>query len=221
VREGDEETPSARTWIPARGGVRGLAEALDSCRGCELWADATQAVPGHGPARADLMIIGEQPGDREDRAGEPFVGPAGRLLREVMDELGVPPGSVFLTNAVKHFRHRGAPGKRRIHEPPAVRHVSACSPWLAEELARVKPSGVVLLGAVAASAVLGREFRVSEQRGVVLPWPDDRVRRPAWVLATVHPAAVLRSKARREERVRFSADLGVAFEQLRRRPEDA
>lgn len=215
-----DELRSAQDWIPEGGGVRGLAAALPSCRACELWSDAIQVVPGAGPARAELMLIGEQPGDIEDQEGKPFVGPAGRLLREVLDEVGMPPESVFLTNAVKHFRHRGTRGKRRIHEKPAVRHVSACAPWLAEELNRVRPRGVVLLGAVAATAVLGREFKVTEQRGTVLPWPDDRVQRPEWVVATVHPSAVLRSETRDEDRVRFAADLRVAWEALGRGERD-
>ncbi|MGN6160830.1 MAG: UdgX family uracil-DNA binding protein [Marmoricola sp.] len=207
-------TSSAYEWIPEGGGVRGLAQALPCCRACELWSDAIQVVPGRGPARAELMLVGEQPGDIEDQEGEPFVGPAGKLLRDVLSGEGLDPASVYLTNAVKHFRHRGTRGKRRIHQRPAVRHISACAPWLAEEINRVKPRGVVVLGAVAASAVLGPDFKVTAERGRILPWPDEQARRPVWVLATVHPSAVLRSENRLEERARFADDLRVAIEEL-------
>ena len=215
----DDGVPAVRAadyWIPDRGGVRGLAEALPSCRACELWSDAIQVVPGQGPARAELMLVGEQPGDEEDHQGKPFVGPAGKLLRDVLTSEGVSPESVYLTNAVKHFRHQGTRGKRRIHQRPAVRHISACAPWLAEEINRVRPRGVVLLGAVATSAVLGPDFKVTALRGRLLPWPDEQAGSPAWVLATVHPSAVLRSQTRVEDRARFADDLRVAIEELAR-----
>lgn len=205
---------TADDWIPDGGGVRGLAKALPCCRACELWSDAIQVVPGQGPARAELMLVGEQPGDAEDHEGKPFVGPAGKLLREVLSSEGIDPESAYLTNAVKHFRHRGTRGKRRIHQRPAVRHISACAPWLAEEINRVTPRGIVLLGAVATSAVLGPDVKVTEQRGQVLPWPDEQTRAPAWVLVTVHPSAVLRSQNRVEDRARFAADLQVAIKEL-------
>lgn len=171
---------SAKTIAPLR-------EAAASCRGCELWREATQTVFGEGPEHSRLMLVGEQPGDQEDRQGHPFVGPAGRVLEQALDEAGIDRRRVYLTNAVKHFRFTRR-GKRRLHEKPNAAQVRACRPWLDAEIAVVRPALIVLLGATAALAVMGPAFRVSKQRGEVLESP---VGIP--VLATVHPSSILRA----------------------------
>src|SRR5215210_2228049 len=188
------DRPGAEAWVPADPTLQALQEAVDGCRGCELYADATQGVMGDGPADAELMLIGEQPGDQEDRAGEPFVGPAGRLLDQALTDAGIDPGSVFRTNAVKHFRFSGTRGKQRIHKGPGRAHVAACQPWLLAELDLVQPRGAVLLGATAGQAVFGASFRVGATRGQRLDWPEDGAAlasRPEWVVPTVHPSSVL------------------------------
>ena len=202
----------AQRWVPAGGGVRALAQALDACRGCDLWAGALQAVPGRGPARADLVLVGEQPGDVEDQQGEAFVGPAGKLLDSALEASGIDVDGVYLTNAVKHFRHEGTRGKRRIHKSPSRTHVVACEPWLDAELERIRPRGVVVLGSVAASAVFGPGFKVTQERGHVLDWPAEHLlaHQPEWVLATVHPSSVLRSDDRETAFRALVADLGQA-----------
>jgi len=182
------ERPGAQRWVPADGDVDRLRGAAPGCRGCELWADATQVVFSTGPADASLMLVGEQPGDHEDREGEPFVGPAGRLLDEALAAAGLSGPEVYLTNAVKHFRFEER-GKRRLHKKPAVAHITACRPWLDAELAAVSPRVVVALGATAARAVLGHEVRITEVRGQVV------ARGPA-VLVTTHPSAVVRLRGR-------------------------
>lgn len=201
----------AQPWVPERPSLKSLTAAIQGCRGCELWRDATQAVMGAGPRRAALMLVGEAPGDREDQEGRPFVGPAGRLLDQALTEAGIDPAGVYRTNAVKHFRFSGLRGKRRIHESPGRRHVVACNPWLEAELQTILPAGVVLLGATAGQAVFGSGFRLSSERGRVLEWPADGTgaARP-WLLATTHPAAVLRSRHRRDDLSRLVADLAVA-----------
>lgn len=206
------ERPGAQQWVPDRLSLRALREASQDCRGCELYQDATQAVMGDGPLRAGLMVVGEQPGDKEDLAGEPFVGPAGRLLDWALDEAGIDPGSVFRTNAVKHFRFAGTRGKQRIHKSPSRVHVAACGPWLVAELTLVRPTGVVLLGSTAGQAVFGPDFRVGTCRGRLLEWPAeyDVRRAPDWVLATTHPSAVLRSRRRDEDLAALVADLKLA-----------
>jgi uracil-DNA glycosylase len=195
-----EPPPGART-------VAKLAAAAATCRACELWKDATQTVFGEGPERARLMLVGEQPGDQEDRQGHPFVGPAGRLLEQALDEAGIDRRQVYLTNAVKHFRWTRR-GKRRLHEKPNAAQVRACRPWLEAEVAAVRPALIVLLGATAAQAVIGPAFRVSKQHGVVLESPLG-VR----VLATVHPSSILRatdSDSRDAAMSSFIADLMLA-----------
>ena len=189
-----------------------LRAAVDSCRGCELYADATQGVMGDGPEDARLMLVGEQPGEQEDRAGEPFVGPAGRLLDEALNDAGIDPESVFRTNVVKHFRWEGTRGKQRIHKGPSRVHVAACQPWLLAELDLVRPRGVVLLGATAGQAVYGARFRVGAVRGQRLDWPDlpGPAESPGWAVPTVHPSSILRSRQRSEDMATFVADLKVA-----------
>jgi DNA polymerase len=198
--------------VPERLSLRALQEAVQECRGCELYEDATQAVMGEGRVSADLVLVGEQPGDQEDRRGHPFVGPAGRLLDRALADAGIDPERVFTTNAVKHFRFQGTRGKQRIHKSPSSVHVTACGPWLLAELALVRPRGVVLLGATAGKAVHGPSFRVGAARGVLQRWPTDAAPRhaPGWTLATTHPSAVLRSRDRDADYAAFVADLRVA-----------
>jgi uracil-DNA glycosylase len=166
-------------------------------------------------------VLGEQPGDQEDRQGEPFVGPAGRLLDRALDEAGINPAHVFRTNVVKHFRFSGTRGKQRIHRSPSQVHVTACGPWLLAELELVAPVGVVLLGATAGKAVYGSSFRVGETRGKRQEWPDTLggvpvgEPRPRWVLPTTHPSAVLRSRDRDRDYASFVDDLRAAAEALR------
>jgi DNA polymerase len=183
---------------------------------------------GEGPPDAPLMVLGEQPGDKEDLAGEPFVGPAGRLLDRALEEAGVPPASVFRTNVVKHFRFSGTRGKQRIHKSPSRVHVAACGPWLVAELAVVRPEGVVVLGGTAGKALFGSSFRVGEMRGRLVDWPEvagtepsptstptsTPAWTPSWVLPTTHPSAVLRSRNRDEDLAALVADLRVAAEAL-------
>lgn len=183
---GDEERPGAEGFLPAERDLESLRAAATGCRGCELYRDATQVVFSAGRPRAALMLVGEQPGDREDVEGEPFVGPAGRILDQALGDAGIDRDDVYVTNAVKHFRfHRQ--GKRRIHEKPAVGNIVACHPWLEAELAVVQPRVVVCLGATAGRSVLGRTTRITEERGHVQQSPDGQA-----VLVTTHPSALLR-----------------------------
>jgi uracil-DNA glycosylase family protein len=211
-----EDRPGAQAWVPVHADLDALRSAAQDCRGCELYRDATQAVIGEGPVDAPLMALGEQPGDKEDIAGEPFVGPAGKLLDRALEEAGLDPASVFRTNVVKHFRFAGTRGKQRIHKSPSRVHVSACGPWLVAELALVRPRGVVVLGGTAGKALFGSGFRVGETRGKLVDWPsgfpvDDP---PAWVMPTTHPSAVLRSRQRDEDLAALVADLRVAVSAL-------
>lgn len=194
----------AEHYLPARGGLAAMREAIGSCRGCDLYRDATHAVFGAGPAPARLLLAGEQPGDVEDRRGEPFVGPAGRVLDDALTEAGIERGEAYVTNVVKHFRFRlDERGTRRIHRTPSRTEIVACRPWLAAEIREVSPEVVVCLGATAAKAVLGPQFRVTRERGQLLDLPaeldgGDGPRRRA-VLATIHPSAVLRSDSAERE----------------------
>jgi uracil-DNA glycosylase family protein len=179
---------SAAEYLPERRSLAALREAVQSCRGCGLWEHATQAVIGEGRRAADLMIVGEQPGDQEDRRGKPFVGPAGRLLDEALEEAGIDRTRAYVTNAVKHFKWKGR-GKRRIHQKPSWSELAACRPWLEAELEFVKPRVLVCLGASAAQSLLGRQFRVTRERGI--PLDSDLAE---YVVATIHPSAVLRAQ---------------------------
>ena len=184
-----------------------LREAAAGCQACDLYENATQTVFGEGTPNARMMLVGEQPGDREDIEGKPFVGPAGRILDEGLEAAGIDRSRVYLTNAVKHFRFTRR-GKRRLHEKPNATQIRACKPWLEAELAVVKPHIVVLLGATAAQAVMGPAFRVSKQRGEVMPSPLGTP-----VLATVHPSSILRATdepSRKAAMASFVADLKVA-----------
>lgn len=202
----DVERPGAQRWVPEGGDVDALRDAAPACRGCELWAPATQVVFSEGPADAAVMLVGEQPGDKEDLAGEPFVGPAGRVLHEALAAAGLDPERVYVTNAVKHFRFEQR-GKRRIHRTPLVTHLRACVPWLEAEIAAVRPRVVVALGATAARGVLGRTVAVGEERGHVVE-ADGRA-----VVVTAHPSSVLRLRDRAEREAAVAAivdDLRVA-----------
>jgi uracil-DNA glycosylase family protein len=195
---------TAEAFVPEGAALDELRRAVQACRGCPLFEDTTQAVFGEGPGDARILIVGEQPGDIEDRRGHPFVGPAGKVLDRALHAAGLDRSAVYLTNAVKHFKHRpGAPGKRRIHQTPDRTEIVACRPWLVAEFARVRPQRVVVLGATAAKALLGPSFRVTREHGVPLPWPAS-AERPAdfpaadgaVLVATIHPSAVLRADDR-------------------------
>jgi len=203
---------SAEPHVPADADLAGLRAAAAKCHGCDLYRDATQTVFGAGPPGARLVLVGEVPGDQEDREGEPFVGPAGRLLDRLLDEAGIDRAEVYLTNAVKHFKFtRPERGKRRIHKTPSRTEIVACRPWLDAELNLVRPELVVALGAVAAKSLLGQDFRVTKDRGKLLKTPDGSVP----VLATVHPSSVLRSKEREKAYQEMLADLTSAARALR------
>jgi uracil-DNA glycosylase len=208
-------TQTAAPWVPEHADVAELRQAATDCRGCELWKPATQVVFSAGNPKAPLALVGEQPGDVEDRQGIPFVGPAGRLLQDALDEAGVPREDVYVTNAVKHFRFTER-GKRRIHATPQVSHIKACLPWLEAELTLVDPALIVCLGATAARALLGSSFRVTKQRGQVLELATPVGIRP--VLATVHPSAVLRAAGedRDEAFAGLVADLRTARDAVTR-----
>ena len=179
---------TAAPWVPAHGGLTALRQAARACRGCELWRNATQTVFGEGPAHPEVMLVGEQPGDKEDLAGHPFVGPAGRLLDEARAAVGIDRRQVYVTNAVKHFKWERSSGKRRIHAKPNQLEIQACRPWLEAELSVLRPKVLVCLGSTAAQALLGRSFRVTVHRGEWVPSPL-----ASHVLATVHPSSILRA----------------------------
>lgn len=195
---------SAADFLPARRTLRSLREAAAHCRGCDLYKDATQTVFGEGRAHAPLIFVGEQPGDHEDKEGHPFVGPAGKLLRRAMLDAQIDEELVYITNAVKHFKFVQR-GKRRIHAKPKTIEVRACTPWLVEEIAAVRPVLVVALGATAAQALHGPAFRLTQHRGEVLASPL-----APHVVATVHPSSILRAAddgSRAAELAAFVADL--------------
>ena len=182
------KAPTAEPFLPDRRTLSALREAAPGCRGCDLYRDATQTVFGEGQAKAELMLVGEQPGDQEDRQGRPFVGPAGRLLDRALEEAGIDRSLVYVTNAVKHFKWVPR-GKRRIHKNPAAEEVRACRPWLDAEIDAVRPKVIAALGATAARAIIGPTFRVTQQRGEFVETPL-----PALVTATVHPSSILRAE---------------------------
>jgi uracil-DNA glycosylase len=198
---------SAAKYLPSRLSLASLREAAADCRACPLWRTGTQTVFGEGRKASRLVLVGEQPGDQEDLAGKPFVGPAGRLLDEALEEAGIARADTYLTNAVKHFKWEPR-GKRRIHQRPAASEIAACRPWLEAELEVVKPQVLVCLGAVAAQALLGRGVRVTRDRGRPLESELAVV-----TFATVHPSSILRApdeQSRRRERALFVDDLRVA-----------
>ncbi|WIE54528.1 UdgX family uracil-DNA binding protein [Curtobacterium sp. MCBD17_003] len=208
----DVERPGAQEWVPEHPDLTALRAAAPACHGCELHREGTQVVFSAGSAEARIMLVGEQPGDQEDRAGEPFVGPAGRLLASAVERAGIDRSTVYVTNAVKHFHHEQR-GKRRIHQKPSVAHVVACHPWLEAELAVVRPEVVVALGATAARSVLGRSVTIGRERGR-LQELDDGSR----LLVTTHPSALLRMPDEDARHAAFDelvADLRTAAGALR------
>ena len=207
-----ESERGAAPFVPKTSSVRVLKVAAHECRGCDLYKTATQVVFGAGPRAARVMFVGEQPGDQEDRQGEPFVGPAGAMLDKALEAAGIPRGQVYVTNAVKHFKWEPR-GKRRIHKKPRASEIKACRPWLEAELRAVSPAIVVCLGATAAQSVFGSQFKLTQQRGRVLP--SSLAPR---VVATIHPSAVLRapdSEGRDQAFKMLVADLKVVTKALR------
>jgi uracil-DNA glycosylase len=216
-----EAPVGAQQWVPSEPtSIDQLKSAAAGCEGCELYADATQTVFGRGAPHASVVFVGEQPGDVEDQQGLPFVGPAGRLLREAVDDAGIDPSDVYITNAVKHFRFE-LRGKRRIHQTPGPAHITACRPWLVSEFALLKPKVVVMLGATAGKALLGPSFRVTQSRGRLMPWPasaqhpEDFPVDEVQALATIHPSAVLRADDRETAYRSLVDDLKVAAAAVR------
>jgi uracil-DNA glycosylase len=203
---------SAAEFLPGRLSLPALREAAAACKGCRLWELGTQTVFGEGPEDALAMFVGEAPGDQEDKQGRPFVGPAGRVLDEALEAVGIDRSTTYLTNAVKHFKWQ-ARGKRRIHQKPSWTEITACRPWLEAELAAVRPRVLVLLGATAAQSLLGREFRVTQHRGELLA--SDLAHA---VTATVHPSSILRGEPEEREAsfAAFMDDLKVVAELLER-----
>lgn len=206
TRPPPDEIPGAERFLPALHTLPALRAAVAGCHGCPLYRAATHAVFGEGDASARVMLIGEVPGDSEDLAGRPFVGPAGKVLDDALAAAAIPRGDTYVTNAVKHFKYTRR-GKRRIHDKPTRYEIAACHPWLGAELEVVAPDIVVLLGATAAQALLGRSFRVTQARGEVLS-----TELATYTFATVHPASVLRAPdevTRHEARGEFFADIAL------------
>ncbi|QPP07143.1 UdgX family uracil-DNA binding protein [Streptomyces bathyalis] len=215
---GPEDDYTAEPFLPSgsrsgKAGLDALRRAAADCRGCPLHRDATQTVFGKGSAPARVLLLGEQPGDQEDRRGEPFVGPAGRILDDALEEAGIDPAQSYVTNAVKHFKWEypsGGRGKRRIHKAPTLREMTACGPWLAAEVDLVRPEVLVVLGATAGKALFGSSFRVTKERGLLMErevYGEERR-----IVATIHPSAVLRTDPEDREDVRngLVSDLRVA-----------
>jgi DNA polymerase len=191
---------SAADFLPQRLNLTSLRRAAAGCRGCDLYKDATQTVFGEGNRSSELVLVGEAPGNQEDLQGRPFVGPAGLLLDEALEAAGVDRSAVYVTNAVKHFRFEER-GKRRLNKKPTARQIQACHPWLQAEFQVIEPRVVVCLGATAAQALMGRDFRITQQRGDLLPGPPAE-----WVIATHHPSAILRAPEK-SDRVRKRHEL--------------
>ncbi|HEX8002022.1 MAG TPA: UdgX family uracil-DNA binding protein [Mycobacteriales bacterium] len=204
---------SAEPFLPSVLTLPALRDAAAGCRGCHLYEVGTQTVFGEGRQSADVMLVGEQPGDQEDLAGRPFIGPAGRLLDRALEAAGISRDDVYVTNAVKHFKWTPSPnGKRRIHQKPDTREVGACKPWLEAEIAALRPRLVVALGATAAQALLGKSFKVTQHRGEVFDLPP-----ASRITATIHPSAILRSPGEESRAVEFDrlvADLSVVTKEL-------
>ena len=209
-----EEPFDATPFLPERRTLDALRDAASGCRGCDLWEPATQTVFGEGPQDATFVLVGEVPGDREDREGRPFVGPAGRELDNALEAAGIDRAEAYVTNAVKHFRFEER-GKRRIHQKPDAKQIKACRPWLAAELDVLRPEVLVLLGATAAKSLLGSGFKLMAERGRPLDSDLARV-----VIATIHPSSILRGRdgeARQTQRDMLIEDLRVAAQTLAKR----
>jgi uracil-DNA glycosylase len=205
-------TTDAAKLIPDRPSLASVRAAARECQACDLWKIGTQTVFGEGARKAELMFVGEQPGDAEDLAGHPFVGPAGKLLDRALDAAGIDRAAVYVTNVVKHFKWEPR-GKRRIHKKPNAGQIAACRPWLETEIALVQPRAIVCLGATAAQALLGRQFKVTAHRGEFVPSSLAPL-----MLATVHPSSILRApddETRRAEMKRFTGDLRIVAAALR------
>ena len=205
---------SAADYLPDKRTLPVLRDASKKCKGCDLWAKGTQTVFGEGASHAKVLFVGEQPGDKEDLSGKPFVGPAGALLDKALVEAGIDRKEVYVTNAVKHFNWEPR-GKRRIHKKPSAMHIAACRPWLDAEIAAVKPRVIVCLGATAAQALLGKTFKVTQRRGELIP--SDLA---PYILATVHPSSILRApdeESRHEELADFIQDLNQVSKALESR----
>jgi len=203
--------PPASAFFPPKRSLPAMRAAVQDCRACDLYAHATQGVFGEGGRGASLVLIGEQPGDEEDKEGRPFVGPAGRMLDRALEEAGIPRSETYVTNAVKHFRWEGMRGKKRLHKPPSQTQIVACRPWLDAELNLIAPKAIVCLGASAAKSILGSKFKITESRGKPLPSPL-----ATWVVATFHPSAILRMPAHESREAAFAAlvdDLRAAHAQ--------
>jgi uracil-DNA glycosylase len=208
------EPNDATPFLPERLSLKSLREAVQGCRGCHLWRGATQAVFGEGRKRAQVMMVGEMPGDQEDRQGKPFVGPAGRELDKALLAVGIDRREVYLTNVVKHFKFQER-GRRRIHQTPKRFEVDACRPWLDAEIAVVKPGAIIVLGATAAKSLFGSSFTLTRHRG--RPVASELA---PFVTVTVHPSAILRApddEARHAQREAFTADLRAAVRAIERR----
>jgi uracil-DNA glycosylase len=206
-----DEPNDATPFLPGKGTLSSLREAASGCRGCHLWRGATQTVFGEGLKRSRVMFVGEQPGDKEDLAGKPFVGPAGRELDKGLEAAGIARDEAYVTNVVKHFKFEER-GRRRIHQTPKRFEIDACSPWLREELSVVGPEALVLLGATAAKALMGSTFRLTRHRGELLESDLAPI-----VTATIHPSAILRQRddaSRSAEREAFAEDLRVVAKAL-------
>ena len=200
----DKSQDSAEEFFPARKSLKAFREAATDCKACDLWKRGTQTVFGEGARHAEIVFVGEQPGNEEDLTGKPFVGPAGRLLNDALIEAGIERAKTYVTNVVKHFKWEPR-GKRRIHKKPNAREIAACRPWLEAEIDLVKPKVIVCLGATAAQALLGPKFRVSKQRGQFI----ESTLAP-YIMATVHPSSILRApddETRRAEKRHFVDDL--------------
>ena len=207
------ELQTAAPLIPERPTIPKLRAAAASCRACDLWKTGTQTVFGEGGAKPRVMLVGEQPGDQEDLQGRPFVGPAGKILDKALEEAGIDRKEIYVTNAVKHFKWEPR-GKRRIHKKPNSLEITACKPWIEAEIDVLKPDVIVCLGATAAQALLGRQFKVSIQRGTWMKSPL-----APFVMATVHPSSLLRApddETRRREIKRFIADLKLVHDALKK-----
>ncbi|MDQ1486099.1 MAG: uracil-DNA glycosylase [Actinomycetota bacterium] len=215
-----EEFTTAKPFVPADADLERLRAAARDCRGCHLYENATQTVFSAGPPTARLVFVGEQPGDQEDRRGQPFVGPAGVLLNRALGDADIERSETYVTNAVKHFKFTQAgEGKRRIHQTPDQREIVACRPWLAAELRVIDPDVIVALGATAGKSLMGPDFRVTKSRGVPLSWPLPEMappeRRRVVLVATIHPSAVLRATDREDAYSGLVADLKVAAAALK------
>lgn len=213
-KDGTDGKRSAADYLPSDKSLPSLRHAAEHCKGCDLYKDATQTVFGEGSSKPHILFVGEQPGDMEDKAGHPFVGPAGKLLDRALESAGLEREECYFTNTVKHFKFEWR-GKRRLHKTPRQIEINACLPWLREEIGTVKPEVIVLLGATAAKAVFGKDFKITQQRGQLLQ--SELAPR---VMATVHPSSILRAideESREREMKHFIADLEFAKTLIKKR----